>query len=142
MSLLNDGCDLSKPEHSPGAARTHRRTGRGRDCLHQRPARNCPLQSRARRSLDTALKKSSGDRWTFFCRVDSATPIAPHDSVRQGEVVARRMGERTEVLGLRKDGSEFSAEASISKQEQGALIFTAVVRDITERKKIELEIRQ
>jgi PAS domain S-box-containing protein len=49
---------------------------------------------------------------------------------------ARRMGERQAVAGLRKDGSEFPAEAAISKTEIGGeRIFTVVLLDITERKK-------
>lgn len=56
---------------------------------------------------------------------------------------ARRMGERLNVQGRRRDGEEFQAEAAISKISAGGhYITTVVVRDIADRLRTEDALRQ
>mgnify|MGYP000468688189 CR=1 FL=1 len=55
---------------------------------------------------------------------------------------ARRMGHRREISGVTKDGHEFPAEASISRHDvDGRRVYNVVLRDITDRKRIEDEHR-
>ena len=55
----------------------------------------------------------------------------------------RLMDERPELWAVRRDGEEFPVEITISKFEKGSQsIFTAIIRDITERKEAERRMEQ
>ena len=78
--------------------------------------------------------------------------LPPRYRARHGELVrefagaaeiSRSTSERPLIAGLRKDGSEFPAEASISKLALGdQLIFTTMVRDVSERRQAEERFRR
>ena len=53
------------------------------------------------------------------------------------------LGRRTEMPAVRADGSEFAVELSVTRiATEGAPLFTAYLRDITERKRIDEALRQ
>ncbi len=61
---------------------------------------------------------------------------------RQSGAIARKMGERSSISGMRRDGSEFPAEASISRLEtEGSVVFTVILRDITAQVEHERELQ-
>jgi PAS domain S-box-containing protein len=62
-------------------------------------------------------------------------------SFAAGETSARRMGERgARIVGLRRSGEEFPADAAISKLDvNGANVLTVALRDVTEQRRLEDE---
>jgi protein-histidine pros-kinase len=77
--------------------------------------------------------------------VPSALRVA-HQRHRQaffGEPHVRRMGVGLTLSGLRKDGTEFPVEISLSPLEtdEGRLV-TAAIRDVTERRRVEQALSQ
>lgn len=66
-----------------------------------------------------------------------------HRSAYAGAVRVRPMGVGLELFARRRDGSEFPVEISLSPiQQQGGLIVAAAIRDVTDRARVEREIRE
>lgn len=60
----------------------------------------------------------------------------------QTHITKRKMNDLGNVFGLRKNSEEFPLEVSISQiEENGEKFLTAILRDITERKKTEITLR-
>jgi PAS domain S-box-containing protein len=84
------------------------------------------------RSLDVLLPKRFTEHHHRHVEGFAASPDA-----------LRPMNERGTVFGVRKDGTEFPAEASISKFEvRGERILTVRLRDVTERRHLESQVHQ
>jgi PAS domain S-box-containing protein len=59
-----------------------------------------------------------------------------------GPAATRLSGHRGEIAGRRKNGEVFPAEASISRQDiDGQRLYTSILRDISDRKRQEAELR-
>ena len=73
-------------------------------------------------------------------RVTHRQEVGAYASSTSGR--ARLMGQRREVVGRRRSGMEFPLEATLTRQViAGRMVFTVVVRDVTDRHVLEEERR-
>ena len=92
---------------------------------------HCPAGKAIGRSIDEFLPQRFRKAHEEHIRVFGRTRIT-----------SRRMGTLGTVTGLRSDGTEFPAEASISQVDVvGSKLYTVILRDVTERKRSEEQLR-
>jgi PAS domain S-box-containing protein len=97
----------------------------------------------AERTFGYSVDEAMGESLDLLLPTRFQGPHRKHISdFEEAETPSRRMGERGRIVGRRKDGSEFPAEASISKLSFDELtIYTVILRDITQRFQDEEKIR-
>ncbi len=92
-----------------------------------------------RRSAESAIGHSLDEFIPSRFRQEHRTHVAEFG---EGGVTARSMYRPGNLYGLRSDGEEFPIEASISQIEvEGKKLFTVILRDISERRRIEETLR-
>jgi diguanylate cyclase (GGDEF)-like protein/PAS domain S-box-containing protein len=65
------------------------------------------------------------------------------EGFQREQTARRKMSQRPVLLGLRKSGEEFPVEITISKlASDGKVLMTAIVRDISERQRMERDLRK
>ena len=105
-------------------------------------ASSCSIRAR-KRSLATPGRRSSENRWNSSCRNAMRRASRHIDQFSRSNDIARTIDQRREVFGVRKNGEEFPAEASISKLDlNGELVFTVILRDVTDRRRAEEDLRR
>ena len=99
------------------------------------------LNFRRRSSSDTAAMNSLGQKVTNIIPRGFAERLIADDRRTAAEALAQQIGTGIELIGRRKDASEFPIEIMLSPLEspEGVLV-TAAIRDISVRKKAEAHL--
>jgi len=92
-------------------------------------------------ALDKVFTMIIPERFRVFYDIEMKKIIKPTNKM---EIVnTTPIGRMAEIVGLRKDGSEFPIELSFSSwNSEGKSFFTSIIRDITERKRLEDTVRR
>ena len=136
---------------------------RAEQAMYEREARHAAILDAALDSLVTiddqgrVLEFNAAAERTFGYSADEAVgremvelivPPSLRDQHRDGFAryldtgEARLLGRRIEIVGMRADGSEFPVELTITRIDlPGRPVFTGFIRDVTERKRSEVELR-
>lgn len=111
-------------------------------CMDEK-ARMTLFNRQAEKIFGMASQEAQG--LPFAALLAEPSPILVHAREHEpgpGDGLTPLIGDRREVHGVRKNGKRFPAEISVSRLElDGQTVFIAVLRDITDRKRAEEEIK-
>jgi PAS domain S-box-containing protein len=85
----------------------------------------------------TTVEKMIGYPLGRFIESDNADAAELLDYFRAGSGRAGRRATDYAVTGLRADGQRFPVEGSISRANEGAPFYTVIMRDVSERKRVQ-----
>jgi PAS domain S-box-containing protein len=150
-----------------GASKVARDITESRRIKHSAAEHEARLAAIIGAAMDAVITVNAEQRITMFnpaaetmfgCKASAALGTSlerfipqrfrPHHSEHirnfgQTNTTRRKMGRLNSIFGVRSNGQEFPVEASISQTEvDGEKLFTVILRDITDRKRVDEEFRQ
>jgi PAS domain S-box-containing protein len=87
--------------------------------------------------FDTSVEQMVGSPLARYVEAPGLAAGAPSDFFRAGSGRAGRRATDYAVTGLRGDGGRFPIEGSISRTSEGAPFFTVIMRDVSERHRVQ-----
>lgn len=87
--------------------------------------------------FDTSVEQMVGSPLARYVEAPGITLGEPSEYFRAGSGRAGRRATDYAVTGLRSDGRRFPIEGSISRTNEGAPFFTVIMRDVSERHRVQ-----